>query len=153
MRKIKDFFYDKNDILIVLIIVAAAAFIIYTRIDVIMEYPEKAAQAAIASESPLVEQESSTPAETTGDDKEEDKDKKTEDDESIGSNTTISITIDDSDTSISVSERLAEAGLVSSAEKFESYITNNDKAGSIQSGTFEIPSGASDEEILNIIAP
>ncbi len=145
MRKIKDFFYDKNDILIVLIIVAAAAFIIYTRIDAIMEYPEKAAQAVQEAEISSVEQESSVP--------EEDPDKKTDKNDELGSNTTISITITDSDTSVSVSERLAEAGLVSSAEEFETFIANNDKSGSLQTGTFEIPSGSSDEEILNIIAP
>lgn len=41
MKKIKDFFYDKSDIIIVLLIVAAAAFLIYNRIDAIMDYPVK----------------------------------------------------------------------------------------------------------------
>ena len=44
MRKIKDFFYSTSDILIVLIIVAAAAFLIYNRIDAIMDYPAKYAE-------------------------------------------------------------------------------------------------------------
>lgn len=44
MKKIKDFFYDKNDIIIVLLIVAAAAFLIYNRIDAIMDYPAKYAE-------------------------------------------------------------------------------------------------------------
>jgi len=44
MRKIKDFFYDKNDIIVVLIILLAAAFIIYTRIEVIMEYPQQTSE-------------------------------------------------------------------------------------------------------------
>ena len=44
MRKIKDFFYNASDILIVLIIVAAAAFLIYNRIDAIMDYPAKYAE-------------------------------------------------------------------------------------------------------------
>lgn len=145
MRRIKDFFYNKNDILIVLIIVAAAAFIIYTRIGVIMEYPEKAAQTANNTEVQSTEQDNSAPAEETN--------KKKDENAESESNTIISITIEDSDTSVSVSQRLAEAGLVSSAEKFENFIANNDKSESIQTGTFEIPSGSSDEEILNIIAP
>ena len=33
MNKIKDFFYNKNDIIIVLIILIAAGLIIYTRIS------------------------------------------------------------------------------------------------------------------------
>ena len=36
MNKIKDFFYNKNDIIIVLIILIAAGLIIYTRINAIM---------------------------------------------------------------------------------------------------------------------
>ena len=44
MKKIKDFFYDKNDIIIELLIVAAAAFLIYNRINAIMDYPAKYAE-------------------------------------------------------------------------------------------------------------
>ena len=44
MNKIKDFFYNKNDIIIVLIILIAAGLIIYTRISAIMDYPETLAQ-------------------------------------------------------------------------------------------------------------
>ena len=44
MNKIKDFFYNKNDIIIVLIILIAAGLIIYTRIGAIMDYPKTLAQ-------------------------------------------------------------------------------------------------------------
>ena len=40
MNKIKDFIYDKNDIVIALLILAAAAFIIFWRLDIILEYPK-----------------------------------------------------------------------------------------------------------------
>ena len=82
MRKIKDFFYDKNDIIIVLIILAAAAFIIYTRIGVIMDYPEQLAREAAAAESQQQEETSNT-------------------DSNI-----VSITIDDAATITTVSETL-----------------------------------------------
>ncbi len=51
MKKIKDFFYDKNDIIIVLLIVAIAGFIIYNRIDAIMDYPAKYAEEMAATET------------------------------------------------------------------------------------------------------
>ena len=44
MKGIKDFLYDKNDILIALIILIAAAMLIAWRMDVIMEYPHTLAQ-------------------------------------------------------------------------------------------------------------
>ncbi|MGN0713695.1 MAG: hypothetical protein ACI4LJ_07915 [Anaerovoracaceae bacterium] len=40
MKKIKDFLYDKNDILIALLILVAAAFLILWRMEVIMAYPQ-----------------------------------------------------------------------------------------------------------------
>ena len=41
MEKIKDFIYDKNDILVALLVLVLAALLIWWRMDVIMEYPEK----------------------------------------------------------------------------------------------------------------
>lgn len=40
MNKIKDFFYNKNDIVVALLILAIAIAIIYFRIIAIMEYPK-----------------------------------------------------------------------------------------------------------------
>lgn len=44
MEKIKNFFYDKNDLLIALIVVVVALFIITNRVEAIMAYPEHLAQ-------------------------------------------------------------------------------------------------------------
>ncbi len=41
MEKIKDFIYDKNDILVALLVLVLAAVLIWWRMGVIMEYPEK----------------------------------------------------------------------------------------------------------------
>ena len=46
MNRIKDFFYDKNDIILTLIILAVAAGVIIWRLDAIMNYP-----AALAKET------------------------------------------------------------------------------------------------------
>jgi len=43
MEKIKDFLYDKNDVLVALIIVVIAVFVIFTRFEAIMAYPEQMA--------------------------------------------------------------------------------------------------------------
>lgn len=40
MDKLKDFFYNKNDIIVAVIILLVAAFVIYSRIGAIMNYPE-----------------------------------------------------------------------------------------------------------------
>ena len=41
MEKLKDFIYDKNDILVALLVLVVAAAFIWWRMDAIMEYPEK----------------------------------------------------------------------------------------------------------------
>lgn len=48
MNKLKDFFYNHNDIAIACVIVIIAAFVIVTRVDILMDYPAKAAADAIA---------------------------------------------------------------------------------------------------------
>ncbi|MDO4546246.1 MAG: DUF5684 domain-containing protein [Bacillota bacterium] len=138
----KDFLYDKNDIIVVLVIIAVAGFVIYTRIGAIMDYPRILAEQAAATETEETTEETSASDESFTEDS--------------GSNAsaagTVSLTITDSDTSATVSEKLQEAGLISSADEFRSYISTMNKQNSLQSGTFQIPSGSSDEEILNIIA-
>lgn len=132
MKKLKDFFYDKNDIIIVVLIVAVAAFIIYTRIDSIMGYPAQYASEMAATETrETVKITEPSEEETVAED--------------------ITITIDDSDTSSSVSDKLYEAGVIDSSDDFEAFVSDEGKSDSIQSGTFQIPSGSSYEEILDII--
>ena len=158
MNKIKDFFYNKNDIIIVLIILVAAAFIIYGRIGAIMDYPkvfaEKTAesqQIESATEEEAVVSSASSEGQTsqssTGDVRSSSESGSTKSDSGY-----ISIVIKDSDTSSSVARKLYKAGVVDSAKDFESYIKKKGKAKSIKSGNFKIPSKASDKEILNIIA-
>lgn len=133
MKKLKDFFYDKNDIIIVIIIVALAALLIFSRIDAIMDYPAKYAEENAATETKQTVKitEPSTEEETVAED--------------------VTITIDDTDSSSSVAEMLYEAGLIDSTDEFESFVDESGKSSSIQSGTFQIPSGSSHEEILDII--
>lgn len=126
MKKLKDFFYNKNDIIIVLIILAVAALIIYTRIGAIMDYPAKLAKQAAATA------EATTEPATTEREK-------------------ISVTIEDSDTASTVAQKIYDAGLISSASEFEEYITSSGKESSIKAGTYEIPISSLQEEILNII--
>lgn len=126
MKKLKDFFYNKNDILVVLIILAAAAFIIYTRIGVILDYPEKLAKEAAATET------TQTVAEST-------------------ESSVVSVTIEDSDTSDTVSQKLYDKALVDSASDFKSYVDEQSETVTFKTGTFQIPKDSSDEEILDII--
>lgn len=62
MKALKDFIYDKNDLIIALLVLVLAALIIAWRMDVIMNYPE-----VLAQETGTVQVDNSE----KGDDKEE----------------------------------------------------------------------------------
>ena len=62
MNRIKDFFYNKNDIIIVLVILAVAGLLIYNRIGAIMDYPAKLAEQNAKTET--TEQVETTTTET-----------------------------------------------------------------------------------------
>lgn len=63
----------------------------------------------------------------------------------------VIITIKSGDTSVSVSRKLAEAGLVSDAKEYDSYLCKGGYDKALSVGTYEIPIGSSEEEIAKII--
>lgn len=66
MKKIKDFFYDHNDILVVLLIVLVAAAVIYWRVNVIMEYPKLAAEEIARNNGTTTSENANTDGTTDG---------------------------------------------------------------------------------------
>ena len=62
MNGLKNFFYRNNDIIIVLLILTAAAYLIYDRVNIIMDYPQQAA----AQNQVRTVQETDAPDSTTG---------------------------------------------------------------------------------------
>ena len=62
MKKIKDFLYNWNDIVVILFILVAAAAVIYWRVNYIMDYPKVLAQEM--QEQALLNEEESTPQES-----------------------------------------------------------------------------------------
>lgn len=131
MNRIKDFFYDKNDIIVTLIILAAAALIIFIRVDKIMAYPETLTDTNTASSSVSQEQ---SPASS----------------ETAASNVK-SVSITEDATPAAVAKQLEETGIVSSASDFEAALKKYKMTDSILSGTFQIPDGATTDQIIEII--
>lgn len=63
----------------------------------------------------------------------------------------IRLEIVSGDTSVSVSKRLVELGLVENATEYDQYLCKNGYDKGICTGAYEIPSGATYEEIAKII--
>ena len=138
MNKIKDFFYNKNDIIVVLLILAAAAFVIYDRMEVVMSYPEVYAQS--------IEQESSASA----DNGDSNSDKASADTDADAA-AKVKFTVKENDTLSDIAARLESQGLIKSADEFVDFAVENKKESSIIAGSYEITKGSSDEDILDVI--
>ena len=67
MYTMRDFFYKKNDIIIVLIILILAGFLIYNRINVILDYPAQLAQQQAQAAQEIEETETDTDTDTESD--------------------------------------------------------------------------------------
>lgn len=63
----------------------------------------------------------------------------------------VSITINSGEGSGTVSRKLAEAGIVSSASGYDDFLCANGYDKRLRAGTFRIPTDASDEQIARII--
>ena len=143
MNRIKDFFYDKNDVIVAFIILLAAAVIIYFRIGDIMKYPETLVHSAATGETTAsVAVTETTVAPAAGSDAAK---------ATTAVAETKSITITQDAASTTVAKQLEKAKLVSSAKEFKAALEKYDMAGSIRSGTYQIPVGATNEKIIEII--
>ena len=69
----------------------------------------------------------------------------------ITSNTVRVITIVSGDSSYTVAKKLADVGVVSSAETFDTFLCQNGYDKRLRTGNFSIPADASDEQIARIV--
>ncbi len=87
--------------------------------------------------------------ETAGDSSEESD--KTDKNEDITSAAIKTITVTSGDGSYTVAKKLADVGVVTSAENFDNYLCQNGYDKKLRTGTFSIPADASDEQIARIV--
>ncbi len=69
----------------------------------------------------------------------------------ITSATVKTITINHGDGSYTVARKLADVGVVTSADTFDSFLCQNGYDKRLRTGTFSIPADASDEQIARIV--
>ena len=144
MNKLKDFIYDKSDIVIALLIISIAGLIVFSRIDAILSYPETF---AANTKPPVV----SAPAVDVGD-------KGTTSSAAIEGDATdggdiemLAIYINYGESLQSIAEKFVSVDLFSTPEKFLSVIEDAGVQTQIKTGNFIIPANATDEEVIEFI--
>lgn len=147
MNKLKDFIYDKSDIVIALLIISIAGLIVFSRIDAILSYPETF---AANTKPPVV----STPAVHVGD-KDATPPAAIEDDgDDDGDGEEIemlAVYINYGESLQSVAAKFVSMELFSTSEEFLSVVEDAGVQTHIKTGNFIIPANATDEEVMEII--
>ena len=168
LEKLKDIFYDKNDIILALIIVVAAGFFIAHQVDAIMSYPElmtQELQAQQEEEIPSGQEtgdgetgakpgtdvdnpdESETPPETHT--------PETQTPSSGGSEfkTAVDRTVEipSGSHSASIASILSNAGVIPSKEAFLDAVTAANAETRLKAGTFKIPAGSTLDDVVRIL--
>ena len=148
MEKLKNFIYDKSDLLVALVIVAAAALIIWLGINNIMKpYTESAeAKNLIQSEEPADVQATQGAANTQADTPPA---VQTPPAETTAQPTKV--VIQAGDNSDDIAEKLLTAGVITDKNTFYAKLDELGLSSKIQLGTFEIPAGSTLDDVCKIV--
>lgn len=111
--------------------------------------PEESQQGAEPKETEEPQQGAGT--EETGETQQTQEPEEAEETRQTAEADTVTLVIVRGDTSVSVSKALAEAGLVEDYRTYDRFLCSGGYDKSINPGTYEIPTDATDEEIARII--
>jgi hypothetical protein len=177
----RDFFYNKGDIMIAVLIILVAAFVIYVRVGVIMDYSHSGENSgSLLPKPPSVEEiidyvtgsEASggaqqggentgeAPAEQTTPPQEETPSVQPEGEPQTeapptenppAQQTEIKIVVDAGDAASVIADKLLAAGAISDKQAFLSDVAAQGADSRLKMGTFTIPAGASHADIIAIL--
>ena len=177
LEKLKDIFYDKNDIILALIIVVAAGFFITHQVDAIMSYPELMTQELQAQQEEEIPSGQETGDGETGAKPGTDVDNpddpsgqqtpgeaetppetqtpETQTPSSGGSEfkTAVDRTVEipSGSHSASIASILSNAGVIPSKEAFLDAVTAANAETRLKAGTFKIPAGSTLDDVVRIL--
>lgn len=137
MRSLRNFLYNYSDIFVALVIIALAAFLIWTRVDVIMDYPNT----LTADNSAQVSADAGAQTNVT-------------DDETNVPDPNVEyreVTIPEGSSIDVVAGLLKQAGLVVNVNDFTYQVKSMGLDGKISPGVYNIPLGIGMEEMVNIL--
>jgi hypothetical protein len=167
MKKLKDIFYDLNDIMIALIIVAIAAFVILANIDSILDYPNAiAAEATVPDETTPTNYADNPPitndltgaavGQDDGETADGDQDAtgggiSGQQDSGTGDVDEYAVYINSGETGDQIADKLIGVGLFKDRQQFRDAVTAAGAEGKLKAGNFIIPSNATPAEVVTIL--
>jgi cell division protein YceG involved in septum cleavage len=160
----RNFLYNKSDILVAVIIIVVAAIIIWTRVNAIMDTPKEAGdKPANNTEQNVADQSggTTTPAAVTSPPATETTDggvtegnppppdsEPSGDEDGAAEGETVQFTVDVGSAASTVADNLASKGLVDSADAFLNELKAQNAETKLKAGNFKIKSGTSVADIV-----
>ena len=130
----RNFIYNKSDIIVALLIIAAALVIIFFRVNAIMDFGDSATKTL-----PSTSTEESTGG-GDGDDAPAD-----------AENEKVDFDIKPGDDLDTIAENLEKAGLITSLSEFKDEVAAQEAEENLTEGTYSIPKGAGIDDIVLIL--
>ena len=127
MNKLRNFIYEKNDLIVALLVVLITASILWWKIDGIMEYPKKLVAVTVS-----------------------DKERNTQPEE-VGKTSAVEINITKKDDPKTLSEKLAAANLLTEKEEFESKLKETLNKRTLKRGKVKVEPDLRTEDLVSLV--
>lgn len=127
MNKLRNFIYEKNDLIVALLVVLITASILWWKIDGIMEYPKKLVAVTVS-----------------------DKERNTQPEE-VGKTSAVEINITKKDDPKTLSEKLAAANLLNEKEEFESKLKEALNKRILKRGKVKVEPDLRTEDLVSLV--
>ena len=127
MNKLRNFIYEKNDLIVALLVVLITASILWWKIDGIMEYPKKLVAVTVS-----------------------DKERNTQPEE-VGKTSALEINITKKDDPKTLSEKLAAANLLNEKEEFESKLKEALNKRILKRGKVKVEPDLRTEDLVSLV--
>jgi len=152
MSKIKDLLYDKNDILVAFLILGIAAFVIFTRVNSIMAYPEKMISEQNSGGGGHIYADWPEGPGLYDDEPAEEEPAENDPEESPGTEPEIySLYIAYGQSMAEIARNLVSLGLFESERDFHAHVEAHNAASKVKAGNFIIPADSTKDEVIKII--
>ncbi len=127
MTRLRNFIYEKNDLIVALLVVLITASILWWKIDGIMEYPKKLVAVTVS-----------------------DKERNTQPEE-VGKTSAVEINITKKNDPKTLSEKLAAANLLTEKEEFESKLKEALNKRTLKRGKVKVEPDLRTEDLVSLV--
>ncbi len=151
MRAIRNFIYNFSDIFVAVIIIALAAFLIWTRIEIIMDYPSSHSDKAVSQVSAEANTEDANKDENNSQEAPASQTETAKSESDTPAVEYIEVSIPSGSSTEVVAGILKQSSIITNTNDFTWQVKQMGVDGQILAGTHKIPKGTSMADMIKIL--